>query len=388
MQYISEEGSLVIKSWCDNPEAEALDQAKNLARLPFAFQQICLMPDTHVGYGMPIGGVLATENVIIPNAVGVDIGCGMCAVKTSLKSEWISKDTIKKIIGEIRKIIPVGFSHQSRKQDDNLMPILNGDGASIVIREYQNALTQIGTLGGGNHFIELQKDEEGSIWIMLHSGSRNLGKQVADYYNKAAIILNEKYFSTVPKSWRLAFLPIDDVLGRTYLDEMSYCVEFAFANRKLMMDRICSIIGSETNAAFFNMINIAHNYARIENHFGSNVWVHRKGATSARDGEIGLIPGSQGTSSYIVMGKGNPESFTSCSHGAGRKMGRKFAKDNLNLQEEIRKLDEQGIIHGIRNQKDLDEAPGSYKDIDIVMKEQEDLVSILHKLTPLAVIKG
>jgi len=396
MIYINEDGALVIKSWCDNPEDSAIDQARNLARLPFAFQQICLMPDTHLGYGMPIGGVLATRNAVIPNCVGNDIGCGMCATRTSLRAEDLSKDILKKIMGEIRKAIPVGFAHHQKKQDVDLMPIVPPGAESkdipVLVKEYYNALTQIGTLGGGNHFIEIQKGDDGNIWIMIHSGSRNIGLKVAEYYNELAYDLNKKWCSNtyLPKNPKdsLAFLPADSPEGKAYLREMQYCVDFALANRKLMMDRICQIIGTETNAAFFPMINIAHNYARLENHFGKNVIVHRKGATSAREGEMGIIPGSQGTASYIVEGKGNPESFMSCSHGAGRRIGRKEAQRTLNLKEEIRKLDEQGIIHAIRNEKDLDEAPGSYKDIKEVISSQLDLITPVVKLSPLAVIKG
>jgi tRNA-splicing ligase RtcB (3'-phosphate/5'-hydroxy nucleic acid ligase) len=389
MKYINEENALVIKSWCDTPEESAIEQARNLARLPFAFKQICLMPDAHMGYGMPIGGVLATQSVIVPNAIGVDIGCGMCATRTSLQATDLSKDTLKKIMGEIRKAIPVGFVHHQKKQSINDVPVRSDkEDLPIVEREFENALTQVGTLGGGNHFIEIQKGDDGNIWIMIHSGSRNLGLQVAKHYNNIAIDMDAEYFSVVPESWQLAFLPSCEKLGDMYWSEMNYCVEFAFANRKLMMNRICQIIGTETNAAFFPMINIAHNYARRENHFGKNVIVHRKGATSAKEGEIGIIPGSQGASSYIVVGKGNPESFASCSHGAGRKMGRKEAKATLNLEEEKRKMEEKGILHTIRGKDDLDEAPGSYKDIDIVMAEQANLVDIKVKLTPLACIKG
>ncbi|MCK9428759.1 MAG: RtcB family protein [Candidatus Omnitrophica bacterium] len=387
MKFINEEKALVIKSWCDNPEESAVDQARNLARLPFAFKQICLMPDTHMGYGMPIGGVLATEDIIIPNAIGLDIGCGMCSIKTSLTE--IDKEVLRKIMGEIRKRIPVGFSHQQQKQSISNMPTRSDkNDLPIIDREFEKALTQIGTLGGGNHFIEIQKGSDGNIWIMLHSGSRNIGLQVAQHYNKIAIDMNAEYFSSVPKNWDLAFLPTCEALGSMYWSEMNYCVEFALANRKLMMDRICQIIGTETNAAFFPMINIAHNYARRENHFGKNVIVHRKGATSAREGEMGIIPGSQGTSSYIVKGRGNVESFQSCSHGAGRKMGRKEAQRTLNLEEEKKQMEDRGILHAIRGRDDLDEAPGSYKDIDVVMKEQEDLVEVIVKLEPLACIKG
>lgn len=381
-----------IKIWTDEIENGALEQAKNLANLPFAFKHVAIMPDTHQGFGMPIGGVLATKDVIIPNAVGVDIGCGMCAVKTSLTS--IDKETLKKIMGEIRKAIPVGFNKHKKAQKGILTPKLffeQSQPDTIFLKEYDNAELSLGTLGGGNHFIEIQKGNDGHIWIMIHSGSRNLGLKVAEHYNKIAIEKNKEWFSNTQKE--LNFLPIDSKEGQDYLREMEYCVEFALANRKLMMDRVKEVFIKElhnqnSNIFFDDMINIAHNYARLENHYGENVWVHRKGATLAREGEIGIIPGSQGTKSYIVKGKGNPESFMSCSHGAGRKMGRNEAIKNLNLEEEIKKLDDVGVIHAIRGQKDLDEAPGSYKDIDVVMENQKDLVEILVELTPLAVIKG
>lgn len=348
------------------------------------------MPDTHQGYGMPIGGVLATQGVVIPNAVGVDIGCGMCAVKTSLTE--LDTETLKKIMGEIRKAVPVGFGHHKEKQNEALMPETDKK-LFIVSQQYQNALTQIGTLGGGNHFIEIQKGSDGHIWIMIHSGSRNFGLKIAEHYNDIAKELNAKYHSSVPKEWDLAFLPLDSQEGIMYMNEMQYAVDFALANRKLMMERIkyiFEVMAEQTGQVigFDEMINIAHNYASMENHFGKNVLVHRKGATLAREGTIGIIPGSQGSKSYIVKGKGNKESFESCSHGAGRKMGRKEAQRTLNLEEEKKRLDDMGVIHSVRNTSDLDEAPGSYKDIDIVMKEQEDLVDILVELQPMGVIKG
>jgi tRNA-splicing ligase RtcB len=383
-----------IKMWLETIEDGAMEQIKHLANLPFAFRHIAIMPDSHQGYGMPIGGVLATKDVIIPNAVGVDIGCGMCAVKTSLTE--IDTETLKKIMGEIRKEIPVGFKKHDEEQNEGLLP--NGKKefmdslTPIIVKEMSNALKSLGTLGGGNHFIEIQKGSDGHIWIMIHSGSRNLGKQVADFYNKKAIELNKKWFSSVPEEWELAYLPIDSEEGKAYIREMNYCVDFALANRKLMMSRIMSCFyeaiptGNKFNQLEF--INIAHNYAKLENHMGKNVWIHRKGATLADKDTIGIIPGSQGTKSYIVKGKGNILSFKSCSHGAGRTMGRNEAVKTLNLEEEIKKLDDQGIIHGIRHQNDLDEASGAYKDIDIVMKNQEELVEVLVELTPLAVIKG
>ena len=412
------EGQVVpIKSWCNNPEEGAIEQARNLAKLPFIFKHVALMPDTHQGYGMPIGGVIATKGVVIPNAVGVDIGCGMCAVKTALTH--INTEGIKEIMGKIREVVPVGFNRHKESQYCDFMPAcgspeLDNDYHPIINQQYDSALKQLGTLGGGNHFIEIQKGSDGHIWIMIHSGSRNLGYKVAKHYNEIAIKLNEKYFSKVEKSWELAFLPMGTQEAADYINEMNYCVEFALANRSLMMERIKEIIATQLGriawtsdfeippnvddkesmaygghtVTFKSMINIAHNYARLENHFGKNVWVHRKGATSAKEGEIGIIPGSQGTKSYIVRGLGNKESFESCSHGAGRLMGRVVAKKTLDLAEQIAILDKQGIVHNIRNISDLDEAPGAYKDIDVVMKNQEDLVEIVTELTPIAVIKG
>jgi len=378
-----------IKLWLDDIEDGAMAQVRNLANLSFAFKHVAIMPDAHQGYGMPIGGVLATKGVIIPNAVGVDIGCGMCTVKTNLTD--IKRDGLTKIMGAIRECIPVGFSHHAKDQNEKLMPVneIDSDNSKIACKEYRSALKQIGTLGGGNHFIEIQKGSDGYIYIMIHSGSRNLGKKVADYYNKIAVVLNNLWLSSVPINQELAFLPIESCEAKSYLKEMDYCVEFAFANRKLMMERVKECFLAYTNQVEFGeMINIAHNYAKFEHHFGTNVIIHRKGATSAREGEIGIIPGSQGTKSYIVKGLGNTESFMSCSHGAGRKMGRKQAQRELSLSDEIKKMDDLGVIHGIRNQADLDEASGAYKDIDVVMANQRDLVEILVELTPLAVIKG
>lgn len=368
-------------------EQGAIEQIKNASSLPFAFHHVVLCPDAHQGYGAPIGGVLATKGVVIPNFVGVDIGCGICAVKTSLTD--IDTETLKNIMGEIRKVIPVGFNKHNEKQDESLMPEAPDFFPIICSREYNNALKSLGTLGGGNHFIEIQKGNDGYIWIMIHSGSRNLGKQVADHYNKIAEKLNEKWFSSVDKKQELAFLPLDSDEGKSYIREMNYCVDFALANRSLMMDRIIEIFSKLPKPIVFEKtINIAHNYATMENHFGENVMVHRKGATLASEKTIGIIPGSQGTKSYIVKGKGNAESFNSCSHGAGRKMGRGQAQKDLNLEDEVKKLDDMGVIHAIRGDKDLDEAPGAYKDIDIVMKNQKDLVDVLVELTPLGVIKG
>ncbi|MBI1286261.1 MAG: RtcB family protein [Flavobacteriales bacterium] len=377
---------LPIKMWLDDLEEGALEQAKNLANLPFAFKHIPLMPDSHQGYGMPIGSILATKGVIVPNAVGVDIGCGMCAMKTSI--EHLDQDQLKATLGVARKLIPLGFNWHDEPQDESLMPKGHED-LEIVSRQYVKATKQIGSLGGGNHFIEIQKGNDGFVWVMIHSGSRNLGHSVASWYNQAAKTLNERYHSSVTPNMDLAFLPIETPEAKNYFAEMEYCVEFAYANRKLMMTRMMEAL-TEVAGEFGTgeMINESHNFAAWENHFGSNVLVHRKGATRARKGELGMIPGSQGTNSYIVRGLGHPESFESCSHGAGRKLGRKQAQRELNLEEEIAHLDKIGVVHSIRNTKDLDEATSAYKDINMVMNNQRDLAEILVELTPLAVLKG
>lgn len=338
---------------------------------------------------MPIGGVLALKDAVIPNAVGKDIGCGMCAVKTSLKAENLSLDTLKAIRGRIVGLIPVGFRKHSKPQDADLLSLEKFDNLKIVKSELHNALISLGTLGSGNHFIEIQKDKEHNIWIMIHSGSRNLGLKVADHYNKLAKDINEKLENAAPPAWDLAHLPMDTQEAQDYLLEMQFCIDFAFANRKLMMNRIFEAFHAELKHFKTEpMINIAHNYASLETHFGEDVFIHRKGATQAKKDQIGIIPGSQGTRSYIVRGKGNALSFESCSHGAGRKMSRKKARESLDLNKEIKLLNEKNIVHAIRSKKDLDEAPSAYKNISKVMKNQKDLVSILEELSPLVVIKA
>ena len=332
---------------------------------------------------------MATKGYIVPNAVGVDIGCGMIAVRTNLRH--IPQDILKKIMGDIRKLVPVGFKKHKKAQDG--MPTWNPRmlTPTIIEAEWENAEKSLGTLGGGNHFIEIQRGDDNFIYVMIHSGSRNLGKKIADHYNNLAVKKNEEWFSSVPKKWQLAFLPILSIQGRQYQSEMEYAVQFAFANRLAMMDKVEEAFRNHvTDVRFFSgdMVNIAHNFARMEHHFGENVMVHRKGATPAYKDELGITPGSQGTASYIVRGKGNRESMMSCSHGAGRMMGRKQAQRTLDLEEEQRKLDEKGILHGIRGKKDLDEASGAYKDIDEVMAHQTNLVEIVRRLEPLAVVKG
>jgi len=392
MKEVTTEKTL-IKMWLDTIEDGALQQIKNIANLSFVHKWVAVMPDSHQGYGMPIGGVVALNNIISPNMVGVDIGCGMCAVNTHIKADDVTEEQLKSILGGVRKVVPVGFAHHQKAQDEELMPSNRMTMlCKIVPEEYESARKSLGTLGGGNHFIEFQKSDEGEFWIMIHSGSRNLGFKVCNYYNEKAIEIAKKWHIPNVVEQDLTYFPADSDLGKEYIEEMQYCVDFAFANRKLMMDRVMGcVIGALGEFAPDPMINIAHNYASLENHMGKNVWVHRKGATRAYEGELGIIPGSMGTKSYIVRGLGNVQSFKSCSHGAGRVMSRSKASQTL-TEEEVNKAME-GIIYGRwgktrKGGLDFGEAPQAYKDIDVVMENQKDLVEIVTELKPMAVIKG
>lgn len=378
-----------ILCWCDNPEQGAINQAINISNHPWLVGNVCLMPDTHEGYGMPIGGVAALDNAICPNMVGVDIGCGMLAVETNLTTEQVNVDLLKQVMGKIRERVPVGFNHHTTQQLSPIFADESWNNSVICLREFASARYQIGTLGGGNHFIEIQRDEDNNVWFMIHSGSRNLGKKVADFYNHEAKELCKFWKQNEIVNNDLAILPMGTKEASTYITEMKICLSFAYENRMLMAQRIMdSFFDVFPDFNNLNMINIHHNYAALEHHFGRDVWVHRKGATLAREGTIGIIPGSQGTCSYIVEGLGNESSLQSCSHGAGRKMSRMKAKQDLTVEGEAKRMDDLGIVHSIRHVNDLDEAPSAYKDIDVVMEEQKDLVKILVKLSPMGVIKG
>lgn len=377
----------VVKLWTDEIEESALEQVNNLTKLPFLFHHLAVMPDVHTGKGMPIGGVLPCTDAVIPNAVGVDIGCGMCAVKTNWKVSELPPEVLRKqIMSGIRARIPLGMDHHESKQPAHYLPEGHDvDSMVVVKRRQESAAYEIGTLGGGNHFIELQKDEADNLWIMLHSGSRNLGNRVGAYYNDLAIHLNAQWCSVVPPKYGLAFLSRSSEAFKQYWREMQYCIDFALCNRRLMMERIEEVLADALPGITFDpLINIAHNYAAIERHFGKDVVVHRKGATLARKGVTGIIPGSQGTASYIVEGLGNPESFNSCSHGAGRVLSRGAAIRTLNLADEVHRLESKGIIHAIRSQNDMQEASGAYKDIDRVIANQLDLIKVKVKLLPIS----
>lgn len=390
MEWIQKEENqrVPIKSWCAILDDKAMDQALNLARHPAVIGHVALMPDCHPGYGMPIGGVIACKNVVIPNAVGVDIGCGMCATKTDLAVTDLDVETIKTIMGKIRAVIPVGFKCHALPQSWNGWS--DAPDIPVVQKNLKKAKCQLGTLGGGNHFIEIQAGDDGTIWLMLHSGSRNFGKRIADEYHRIALALCEKWHTQLPHA-QLAFLPTDTPEAEAYIAAMNFALAFATENRRVMMNRVQECAQSVLACSFDAAVNIHHNYAALEHHFDQNLWVHRKGATSARSGQKGIIPGSMGTPSYIVEGKGNPESLHSCSHGAGRRMGRSQASRTLTRQacDDAMK----GIVFGRWNKDrkgrtDFGEAPQAYKDIDQVIAAQRDLIQPLVHLKPLGVIKG
>ncbi len=375
-----------LKIWLDklsDLEGDTLQQALNLTQLPFAYKQVALMPDAHKGYGMPIGGVMATEETIVPYAVGLDIGCGMRVTLTPYHAEEIPRNRLRSYLEKIRSTIPQGFDwHPAIQKGEVLdrMPLH----LPLFQEEDKRVRKQLGTLGGGNHFIELQKDEQERLWVMIHSGSRNIGKQTAEHFHKKAKDVSRKLRVDLPTS-ELSFLPLDTQEGQDYLESMNWCLDFARANRQRMMAAVLDLL----EAPALDELDIHHNYAALETHFGRKVWVHRKGATRAAAGERGIIPGSMGTPSYLVEGRGNPESYLSCSHGAGRRMGRREAKRRIPVQEVLESLKQQGVEISTGNLRELpEEAMQAYKNIDQVLSAEQDLVEPKVKLLPLGVVKA
>jgi tRNA-splicing ligase RtcB len=377
--------------WADN----VLQQFRNLANHPLAFKHVGGMPDYHLGYGMPIGGVLATQGGVVPNGVGVDIGCGMIAIPTQWVSDDFDRDTLQALRQAIHRRVPVGTSRHVQAQE--LPRDLREQEHGVVVRgNLDNAASQLGTLGGGNHFIEIQREDtnysapqaetDGRVWIMLHSGSRNVGYRVCQHYQKAALKLMDKYHSPIPDR-ELAFLADGTPEFGAYLTEMKWCMAFAEANRQHILRSVFNafkdVTGQETFCKPSEVVDTHHNFVAKENHFGQNVWVHRKGAVKATG--LVTIPGSMGTASYIGRGLEPRESFNTCSHGAGRTMGRRAAKELISHEEAVASMAH--VVFGIR-EGEVDETPRCYKDIDAVMRAQADLVEPVYRLQPMAVVKG
>jgi tRNA-splicing ligase RtcB len=387
-----------VKVWLDSMneiEPECLQQIINLANLPFIHQWVALMPDVHAGYGMPIGGIIATEGVVIPNAVGVDIGCGVAFCETNIRQDRLDGEILNSLVGQIMRNIPTGFEHHKKKQASRVLDYfiaahnLDKEPKELV-NELDRGYYQMGTLGGGNHFVEWQEDEAGMICLMIHSGSRNFGLKIANYFNNCAVELNKKSLPQVPKEYQLAYLPDESKEGKSYLSWMNLALEFALENRKQMMSAAQEeFVRMFPDAEFTVEINAHHNYCAREEHYEKKVWVHRKGAIRVGVGEKGIIPGAMGSYSYIVEGLGNPESFFSCSHGAGRKMSRKQAKREFSVEKTINDLKAMGVVLGKRHKADVsEESPNAYKNIDDVIAKESDLVKPVKKLKTLAVIKG
>jgi tRNA-splicing ligase RtcB len=378
----------------DAIEEKAMAQLANVMNLPF-LMRVAVLPDIHMGYGVPIGSVVATKpNIVIPNAVGVDIGCGMAAVRTNCHVSELDDPAVRdKLRAAILDKIPVGFHRRAEPVALGHMPLTNTY-TGVIEQHMEVARKSMGTLGGGNHFIEIQADDQGNVWVMIHSGSRNLGKQVCDFYNGWAKHHNSAHYSKVEPEWDLAFIPSTREAYPDYMKDMKYCIEYARCNRAYMMEEIrwafAGALGlSSIKMPWGEMHDICHNQATIENHLGHNMMIHRKGAAGPYFPDtVGIIPGSQGTSSYIVMYRddADPRALRTTSHGAGRALGRKAAIRGLDLDTELKKMD--GICHGITCEDDLQEAVGAYKDIDEVMKAQEHLCVITTKLRPLIAIKA
>ena len=397
--------SIPVKSWCENCEEGAVKQAVNLAHHPALFGHVALMPDAHQGYGMPIGGVVAADDAVIPAAVGVDIGCGMIATETDIPAERFADMAFRRAFQErLKERIPVGegVSHKETQDWEGFEEYTANNGMRSNLWPSKLDRMNLGTLGGGNHFIELQKcvpdcGGAGKVWLMIHSGSRNLGKRIEEHYHRIANRLCTRFHVPLADP-DLAFLPIEEDEGHNYFTDMLFALRYAKENRRRMMETMKETLAEfvpEVN--FIRTIDIHHNYAAFEEHFGKKVCVHRKGATSAKLDEIGIIPGSMGTASYIVRGLGNPDSFMSCSHGAGRRMSRIAASTNLTVEECDRAMEGivcerwhkyQGFCKKVNGRFDLSEAPQAYKDIESVIDAERDLVEPLVRLVPLASLKG
>lgn len=394
-----------IKSWTRGVPVEdaAMQQLRNVAALPFIHRHVAAMPDVHWGMGATVGSVIATKGAIIPAAVGVDIGCGMAASMTTLTASDLP-DSLSGLRSAIEAAVPHGRTDNGGANDRGAWhdpPQAHAEafgavstGLAQIVQKHPKlaraagrAVHHAGTLGTGNHFIELCLDEADRVWVMLHSGSRGIGNQIGQYFIELAKADMRHWFINLPDA-DLAYMPEGTEHFADYVQAVGWGQEFARLNRMLMMHAVIQALRAELGIPFdadVVAVNCHHNYVERENHFGANVWLTRKGAVRARTGDLGIIPGSMGARSYIVRGKGNPDSFQSCSHGAGRKMSRSEAKRTFTLDDHAK------ATHGVECRKDaevIDETPGAYKDIDTVMAAQADLVEIVHTLKQVLCVKG
>ncbi|CAM2067182.1 RtcB family protein [Sulfidibacter corallicola] len=401
---IETEHGVPIKAWIKgvpfDPGAE--EQLRKTAQLPIIHKWIAVMPDVHKGLGATVGSVVPTKNAIIPAAVGVDIGCGMMAVRTTLNAAQLPEN-LRRWRTAIEKAVPHGrTSHGGRRDKGSWQDVPNrvsktwahlSRGFQAITEKHpriakSNNLHHLGTLGTGNHFIEVCLDEEDRVWIMLHSGSRGVGNRIGSYFIELAKNDMRGWIANLPDK-DLAYLREGTEHFDDYVEAVSWAQEFARHNRAIMMDHVLGAIAQLKGVPAFKTDNMAvnchHNYVNMESHFGEDVWVTRKGAVRAGEGELGIIPGSMGARSFIVRGRGNPDSFHSCSHGAGRVMSRTKAKKRFTLDDHIK------ATEGIECRKDtdvIDETPAAYKPIDSVIAAQSDLVEVLHTLRQVVCVKG
>lgn len=385
-----------VKIWADDANAQTRQQLARIAALPFVHQHVAAMPDMHLGKGATIGSVIATDGAIIPAAVGVDIGCGMVATRLSLTAEDLNERSLRKVFDQITRDVPVGFAQHAddRVLADAVRPFQNG--LDAIVQRHPQVMKrmgrrsrwthQMGTLGGGNHFIEVCLDEMNRVWVMLHSGSRGVGNALAGHFIALAKRDMERHSIRLPDR-DLAYLREGSQYFEDYMEAVQWAQDYAYANRQAMLQLV--LAGLRRHLPPFEetlqAVNCHHNYVAREAHYGAQVWVTRKGAIRARQGELGIVPGSMGARSYIVRGKGNPESFHSSAHGAGRRMSRSEARRRFTA------ADLQRQTAGVISRKDegvIDEIPGAYKDIDDVMARQEDLTEVVHTLRQVVNVKG
>jgi tRNA-splicing ligase RtcB len=402
MQVI-QDGGRPIKAWIEGVELEdsARAQLVNIAKMPFIYKHVAVMPDVHWGMGATIGSVIATKGAVIPAAVGVDLGCGMMAQRTTLKASQLPYD-----LGPLRSAIEAAIPHgRTDNGGDNDRGAWHKVPAEIDSEFYSHmvhylipkgeklwkrAAKQLGTLGTGNHFIEVCLDEEQRVWIMLHSGSRGVGNILAsEYIAKAKQLAAKYYYEAYLADKDLAFLPEGTPEFKEYVEAIEWAQNYALVNRRFMMDAALGAVKKTLDNYHFGVeaevVNCHHNYLSRESHFKENVLVTRKGAVRARSGDLGIIAGSMGAKSFIVRGKGNPDSFMSCSHGAGRRMGRNEAKNKITMERFAE------TMIGVESRRDaevLDEAPDAYKDIDAVIAAQSDLIDVVHTLKQVVCVKG
>jgi len=397
------EGGGLVKMWTRGVPVDdrAREQLLRAAQMPFIFKHVAVMPDVHVGIGATVGSVIPTKNAIIPAAVGVDIGCGMMACRTTLKATDLP-DSLGFLRSAIERAVPHGRSSGRSRRDkgswhdvpataDVAWAGLKGRFDAIVDKHkvigQSNNRKHLGTLGTGNHFVEVCLDEEDRVWFMLHSGSRGVGNRIGRYFIELAKKDMEQWFINIPDK-DLAYFPEGTDHFDDYVEAVEWAQDFAFANRTVMMQNVIKAARDVLPVPFVaevEAVNCHHNYVTKENHFGENIYVTRKGAVRARKGDLGIIPGSMGTRSYIVRGLGNEDSFCSCSHGAGRVMSRTEAKKSVSMEEHL------DAVKHVECRKDigvLDETPAAYKPIDDVMEAQKDLVEVMHTLRQVVCVKG